>query len=62
MRTALMGILVLLWAILFEIAEINYGEGFTGTKEWDTVGWLGFSCVLVSAILLYNDWLKNRAK
>ncbi len=60
MRNALITILVFLWAIWFEVAEINYGEGFIRSKEWDRTGWIGFSMILVTGICLFIDWLKKK--
>ena len=60
MRTALISILVFLWAIWFEVAEINYGEGFIGSRDWNRTGWTGFSMILAASVFLFIDWLKKR--
>ena len=60
MRIALIAILVFLWAIWFKVAEINYGEGFIGSKDWDRIGWKGFSMILVTGVFLFVDWLKKK--
>lgn len=60
MRIALIAVLVFLWAIWFEAAEINYGEGFIGSKDWDRTGWTGFSMIVVTGVFLFVDWLKKR--
>jgi len=38
MRIALIAVLVFLWAILFEVAEMNYGKGFNGSRDWNFIG------------------------
>ncbi len=60
MRTALISILVFLWAIWFEVAEINYGEGFIGSKDWNRTGWKGFSMILVAGVFLFVGWLRKK--
>jgi len=62
MRTAIIAILIFLWAICFELAKMNYGEGFTGTREWNTTGWMGYVIILISASFLFQDWLNMKKK
>ena len=62
MRIALMSILIFLWAIWFEVAEINYGEGFIGSKGWDNIGVMGCGLIIITGIALFLNWTNERRK
>ncbi len=60
MRTALISILVFIWAIWFEVAEINYGEGFVKSEDWNRIGTMGLVLIIITAIVLFLDWSNEK--
>ena len=60
MRIALISILIFLWAIWFEVAEIRYGEGFVDSKNWEHIGEIGLTLIIITIFALFIDWTKKK--
>lgn len=60
MRTAIFIIIFFLWAIAFDTASIDYGVGLEESLIFNLTGWVGFSLLMISGIMLFKDYLKRR--